>query len=574
MKYTKACIRIFKSCVTAALCCMLVLLSACGEVPVTKQEDANIAQYTLPPVVESPVPAQGGELKFPMPDSTVSSDSTGTSGTGDTQDTTASAYTLNPLKVKNIELYNLFSLVYEQPVRIGADGIAQPELAETWEPDETGTKWTFHLRKGVSWQNGQGEFTSADVVYTIGLIKSYAETDSAYAKYNGIVSSCNAPDANTVEITLSQPGNAALYFMTFPVVCKAYCEANNIDEATPLGTGPYVVADYAKDQQMSLKANETWWKQAPYIPALTAVCYPDHTSELNAFSEGSIDFITTSTISADTYKKYGETKSVDYLTQYYDCLVPNTAGGFFSDINMRRMLAFALDKRAIVSQALLGHAVAADCPVAPDSYLLADAANSYEYNIQNAFSLLEQAGWEDRDNDGIREKVDGTQITDLKIRLLIPLNREDTYRRDVADNIASQLLQCGIDVEVVQDANYTSSLESGSFELALCSFYIDQNPDVSFMLSSGGTYNYGRFADPELDALIQTCSTALTEDDMKSAYAAMENAFMDRLPQISLYFRTHALMYKATINITGSLRDMDVFNNIHQWYMYTKEPGT
>ncbi len=577
MKYTKVCIRIFKTGLSAAFCCMLVLLGACGDVPVIEQADTNIVQYTLPPVVESPVPAQGGELKFPIPDSTVLSDDFAAPDTqDDTTDTQNTSFTLNPLKVKNVEMYNLFSLIYEQPVRIDVDGTVAPELAETWEADATGAVWTFRLRKGVNWQNGSGEFTSADVIYTIQQIKSYTEANSRYAQLSGIVSGFTAPDPYTVVITLTEPGNAALYFMTFPVVCKAYCEANSIDTATPLGTGPYVVAEYVKDQNMSLKANEAWWKQAPYIQSLTAVCYPDHTSELKAFSEGEIDFITTSTISVDTYKKYEVSKSVDYLTQYYDCLVPNTASGFFSDINMRRMLAFALDKRAIVSRALLGHAVAVDCPVAPDSYLSGDASSEYEYNIQNAFALLEQAGWEDRDDDDIRERVDGTQIIDLKIQLLIPLNREDTYRRDVADNIADQLLQCGIDVEVVQKPyeEYKSSLESGAFELALCSFYIDQNPDISFMLSSAGASNYGKFADAEFDALIKNCATALSEDDMKSAYIAMEKAFIDRLPQISLYFRTNALLCNASINIPGTLRDMYVFNTVPQWYLYTKQPGT
>jgi peptide/nickel transport system substrate-binding protein len=223
-----------------------------------------------------------------------------------------------------------------------------------------------------------------------------------------------------------------------------------------------------------------------------------------------------------------------------------------------------------------GHAFAADSPVAPDSFLSGGAANSIEYNIQDAFSLLEQAGWEDRDNDKIREKVDGTQITDLKIQLLIPLNREDTYRRDVADNIAGQLRQCGIDVEVKEEPyeQYKADLGSGAFELALCSFYIDQNPDVSFMLSSSGASNYGRFADAEFDTLIQNCAAALTEVDMRNAYTAMESAFMERLPQISLYFRTNALLYNASLNVSENLRDKDIFNTIPQWYLFTKQPGT
>ena len=95
-----------------------------------------IPQYTLPPVVKSPEPVAGGELTFAIPNKE------GTS--------------YNPLKVKNVELYNFFSLIYEKPIRIGSDGKAQPELVETWSVDETGTVWTFTLRKGVKWAAGQG----------------------------------------------------------------------------------------------------------------------------------------------------------------------------------------------------------------------------------------------------------------------------------------------------------------------------------------------------------------------------------------------------------------------------------
>lgn len=555
MRYTKVYIRIFRIIGLLIVLCMTLAVGACGAVPVSEQQDLNIAQYTLPPIVESPVPIQGGELRFPIPKKF---------------EDLKPAQSLNPLKVKNIELYNLYSLIYEQPVRIDVNGTAIPELAETWNVDETGKKWTFRLRKGVKWQDGSGDFTSADVIYTIQQIKSYSESNSTYARYKDLLDDYTAVDENTVEITLTEPGNAAIYFMTFPVLCKAYCDGGNIDELTPMGTGPYAVENYQPEIEMSLKPNELWWRQSPYIGKLTAVCCDDHDSELEAFSEGNIDFLTTSIITVDTFKKFGVKESVDYMTHFYDCLIPNTKSGLFSDVNMRRALAYALDKRDIVSQALLGHAVAADYPVPPDSFLSGGSSNIYEYNTQKAAALFEQAGWKDRNGDGSLEKVDGTQITNLTIRLLVPLNKEDTYRRDVAENIEYQLKQCGITVEVDEqeyDA-YKQSLESGNFELALCSFYLDQNPDISFMIGSSGSINYGGFSDPDMDTLLSNCSAALNEDDMKKAYLDMENKFTEAVPQISLYFRTNALLYDADINIKGSIRETSVYTTIPQWYLF------
>ena len=557
MKFTKDS-TIFKIFMLFLTAIVFFVMNSCGaEESNASSSQQTIPQFTLPPVEEEPIPTAGGDLVFAIPQNPA---------------------TLNPLKIKNVELYNLFSLIYEQPIRIGVDGTAQPELVETWEVDATGTVWTFHLRKGVNWQKGYGEFTSQDIIYTIGLIKSYLTSDTMYAKYNDMIVNYTASDQYTVQITLLQPGNAAIYFMTFPVVCKAYCEAGSIDTQNPIGTGPYIVADYDQDEQMTLQINDLWWKKSPYIQTLTAKCYPDHDTELIAFNENFLDFITTSTLTVDTHIKNGVTDYIDYLTQYYDCLIPNLTSSLFSDVKIRQAIAYALDKREIVSTALLGHAVATDYPVAPDSYLTGESSNIYEYNLQKASSLLEEAGWKDRDNDGLLEKVEGTQPIDLTINLLIPLEQEETSVRDVAENIASQLLECGITVNIVEQPTdgtvnlYEQSLANKDFDLAYCTFYLDKNPDVSFMLSTGGNSNYGGFSDTEIDALLQNCNAALTEDDMKTAYLALENRFIEQMPQISLYYKTNALLYDESIHIPDSIRDLNIYTTIPDWYLFLENP--
>lgn len=543
---------IFKKTMCLMIACVLILFCACGNQGINDMSQETIPQYTLPPVEVEPVPTQGGELVFPIPENPA---------------------TLNPLKIKNVELYNLFSMIYEQPLRIGVDGKPQPQLVETWDKDETGTVWTFNLRKGVHWQKGYGEFTSADIIYTIDLIKSYSNSDSTYAQYNSMISNYTAINDYEITITLSTPGNAVIYFMTFPVLCRAYGETGSIDTLLPVGTGPYLVVEYETSEEMLLQANDVWWKEAPFIQTLTASCYLNHDTELVAFEENLLDFITTPVLTVDTYKKYGETESIDYLTQYYDCLIPNVTGGIFDDLNMRQALGYALDKREIISTALLGHAVATDYPVAPDSYLTGESSNIYEYNLQKATELLEQSGWKDRDDDGILEKVEGTDIYDLKFELLIPLNKDDTYRLDVAENIVYQLKKCGMDVEVVEKPSeeYTTRLENGFFDIALCSFYLDQNPNVEFMIGTDGAANYGNFADAELDGLLQNCKLALDDEQIATAFLAMENHFIQQAPQISLYFKTNALIFQTSINISDNLRDMNIYTTIPDWYLFVTE---
>jgi ABC-type dipeptide transport system, periplasmic component len=502
-------------------------------------------------VIEEAQPAQGGSLTFPIPPQ--------------------SSGEMNPLKIGNVELYNLYTLIYEQPVRIGTDGKAQPELAETWSVDATGTVWTFKLRQGVQWQGGHGEFTSDDVIYTIGLIRSYAAEDSTFARYNSRIASCDAPDAYTVTVTLTEPSCLGVYFMTFPVVCKAYCSAGNIDNLNPLGTGPYEVAEYDADKQMVLSINASWWKRAPYIETLTAICYENSDDELAVFDQNMLDFMTTSELTVDTYNNTRHSY-MDYLTQYYDCLVPNTASALFGDINIRQAVGYAIDRRDIISKALLGHAVATDYPVSPDSYLSGASSNIYEYNQENARKLLELSGWKDRDADGIFEKVEGTDIIDLTFELLIPINNENTYRHDVAENIKAQLAKCGMDVTIAEVAptDYVQRLQSGSFELALCSFYLDDYPDVSFLIGTDGAQNYGAFSDETMDGLLASCKSALDEKSMAAAFIAMEQRFIETVPQIGLYYKTNALLYDVAITVSGDVRDLNIYTTLPGWYLYTK----
>lgn len=536
--------------VIAAMLLALVF-SACGQNADIETPQETIPQYTLPPVIKEAEPAVGGEIVFPAPKQQPAA--------------------LNPLKTKNVELYNMLSLIYEQPIRIGADGRAYPELAETWDVDETGMVWTFHLRKGVKWQGDNGELTADDVIYTIDQLKTY--TDSNYAYNLGLITGSVKVDDYTVQITQSAPGYAAIYFMTFPVINKAYCTSNDIDTDKPVGTGPYQVTEMDMEEQVSFEVNPSWWKQAPYIQKLTAICIPDHDAEMSQFEQNMLDIVTTSSLTVDTYQKFEQIEYYDYMTHYYDCLVPNTTG-LLGDVNIRQAIAYALDKRSVVSKALLGHAVAVDYPVMPKSYLSGGSSNLYEYNQQKAREVLGLSGWTNKDEDPVLDKVEGDVVKKLSIKLLIPIDNEDAYRIDVAQNVQTQLAQVGISVEIDQqepDA-YKSSLENGSFDLALCTFYMDENPDISYLVGTGGSCNYGGFSDPMFDSLLSNCSAALKEDTIKQAYTSMEDEFLAQMPQIALYFRTNALLYNASLKVSDTVCERNLFTTIPQWYIYLEEP--
>jgi len=332
------------------------------------------------------------------------------------------------------------------------------------------------------------------------------------------------------------------------------------------------VSEYNMPEGMTLEPNTSWWKQQPYIRKINVVGLPDHDAEMSSFDQNLLDIVTTSELTVDTYQKFEEVEYVDYQTQYYDCLVPNIEG-LFGDVNLRQARAYALDKRDIIAKALLGHAVAVDYPIPPDSFLSGGSANIYEYNQQKALEALALSGWKDRDNNGIVEQINGDQITELKFQILVPNDTDEPYRLDVADNIVAQLKACGMDatITLLDPDVYRQALDTRTFDLALCSFYLDVNPDITPLVGTGGHLNYGGFSDTEMDMLLETCKAATDTGPMKDGYLALEERFLATMPHIGLYFRTNSLLYKADINIASGMRDRNLFWTIPSWYLYTTE---
>jgi peptide/nickel transport system substrate-binding protein len=125
------------------------------------------------------------------------------------------------------------------------------------------------------------------------------------------------------------------------------------------------------------------------------------------------------------------------------------------------------------------------------------------------------------------------------------------------------------EVALLDREAYKQALDTGAFQLALCSFYLDINPDITPLVGTGGHLNYGKFSDTETDALLAACKAATDTETMKAAYLALETRFLATMPQIGLYFRTNSLLYKAEIHITSGMRERNLFWTIPSWYLYT-----
>ena len=137
------------------------------------------------------------------------------------------------------------------------------------------------------------------------------------------------------------------------------------------------------------------------------------------------------------------------------------------------------------------------------------------------------------------------------------LYTSDVYKR--------QGLQC--EVSILSWSNYQKELSAGNFDLALCGFSIPLDGDLSFMLSSTSSQNYGGYSSATMDQYLATYTAATTESQIKSTAADIQRLFSQDLPLISLYFRTNTLVTSASIKGIQGARDMSVYREVEQWYI-------
>lgn len=528
-----------------ALC--LVLVAAFSSVSCTKTEQPQETPIVLPTPTPAPVPAQGGEITLPMP---------------------ANADLLDPLLVNTEEMLNVFSLIFEGLLSVDQTSALTAGLAETWSADETGRVWTVKLRNSARWHDNNEKVTAADVKYTYDRVKSMAS--SYYAYHAAKIESVDVLDDYTVRFTMKKAGLSSLYALTVPVM-----RADSASATMPVGTGPFRVTSMT-GERIELSANETWWKQRPYLDKITFLARDNNETALASYAAGQLDMVPTSAVTAGKYREEGITTVYDILTQNAEILVFNSANAALQDINVRKALACGIDRGTIITNIYMNRAQACDVPFAPDSWLYDSSSKVYDYDPDRALSLLLESGYKDADGDGYLEES-GMRYEELKFTLLVT-DTADNLREGAANEIAAQLGKLGIQIEVVAapyslteaDNEFLKKLSSGEFDLALCGFNLARDGIVSQFVDANGSQNYGGFSSDKLTTLAEALVTAADETAYRSAASAMQQQFVQELPFLTLYFRLNSIVYDSAIQGVSGMREPDTLRTADKWYLYTQ----
>lgn len=528
---------------------VVLLATACG--PRDVAEEDNIIEEEIE--VEDQEPADGGTM-------TVS---------------TVRFKSFNPLFNRNKDLFQIHHLIYESLVTFKEDMTIKPLLAESWNftsPDSV----DFKLRPGVKWHDGQA-LTVEDVIFTFNLIKGSLRgpnEPSTYRQSLKNIASITRVSEDSLRVNLLGDAANALEAMTFPILPKHILENQgpeilHLDSSSIIGTGMYKLKEYDRTRNIYLTRNNDYWGDRPYIEGINVSIVPDEEAQLSLFENGDTDFVYTHIVD---WGKYTDNKSIAYgefIIPSYEFIGINFRKDILRDINIRKAIAYSIDREKIANNIYLGHASVADYPIMPNSWLYDYSKIQLGQNIDLAESFLERAGYGLKNEDNLRVNEKGETIS-----LKLITNEDNLLRNQTALLIQEDLDRVGIglEIEVLPWEDIEAQLNTNSYHLFLGGWDLSYIPNIRdfFHSSAIGSSNFIAYNNEDLDNLLDLYLTANNLSLKEERFSQVEEHIAEELPYISLFFKNGVIIVNK--NIKGDLKPhaYNVFSNIANWYINTR----
>ncbi|NCC67277.1 MAG: diguanylate phosphodiesterase [Clostridia bacterium] len=437
------------------------------------------------------------------------------------------------------------ALIYDNLLDTDSDGNVIAKLATEWEVSEDGLTYTFTLRSGVTWHDGEA-FTAADVAFSYEYENQYPPV--SVPDFSTIMS-VEAVDDQTVKIVLTEVDKKFLTKMvSFTIIPEHIWESitdpyNYMDSA--IGTGPYKLTDYSKEQgSYRFEAYENFWGSEPRVKVIEFVPVSE---EVLAFQQGEIDRISITPDIMSNFEDTSEFKIMQYVTTWaYRLYFNMNKRSELADVALRQAIVYAIDRQQLVDMIERGAAVAGNPGILhPDNELYNPDVEQYSYDTDKAKSLLDGLGYKDYDGDGILENSDGEK---LSFTLLT-----DSGASRLAELIQSQLSLVGIDIQVKSADTKTrdASFEAGDFEICINGSGGGESfaevTNLSNAKETSTTASVIGYDNEELDELYAAYEKETDKEELAKLMTQMQEIVANEVPKITLYYTNTIAVHRPAV---------------------------
>jgi peptide/nickel transport system substrate-binding protein len=362
--------------------------------------------------------------------------------------------------------------VLEGLTKINMDGSVTPLLAESWTIDPDGKSYTFKLRKGVKFHDGEA-FDASDVKFTFERAKAEGSTNKAKKVVFDNIARIETPDPATVIVVLNQADGNFLFRMGENTAVILDPKSAATTSTKPIGTGPFKFGSWARGSAVTLVKYDGY-RNAPAVK-LKKVTYrfiSDNAAQVAALLAGDVDAIPIG-ISAQSIKQFQNDARFTVTiggTEGKTIVSINNKKKPFDDVRVRRALAAAIDRKAVIDGASEGYGKPIGSHLVPSDAGYIDLTGLNPYNPEKAKALLKEAG----------------VTLPLNVTLTLP---PPPYARQGGEIVAAQLAKVGINakIENVEWAQWLSGAYKGNFDLTI----ISHVEPLDFTIYSQPGYYFG-----------------------------------------------------------------------------------
>ena len=402
----------------------------------------------------------------------------------------------------------------------------EPALATSWNVSKDGTTYTFHLRKNVQFSDGT-PFNADAVVFAIERQSKKDHPAHAYGapyKYwenmgmNSIVKEVKKTDDSTVVFKLFKPNapflaNVAMFFMGIPSPTAILKYKKDFD-SNPVGTGPYTLKSWKKDDALELAANENYWGEKAKIKRVIVRVIPDNQVRLLELKRGAVHIMEfpnpsdLATVKSDPNIELLTKEGLNFGYMAFNMKKPP-----FDKAEVRQAISMAIDRKRILNEIYQGMGTLAKNPMPPFMLGYNDKVADIEYNPEKAKAALEKAG-----------------VKNLKLQLwAMPVARPyNPNGRKMAEFIQADLKRIGVEAKIVSYdwGTYLDKMGKGEHELALVGWNGDNGDPDNFIYQLYSkdsamqvpTNNYSFYSSDEATALMKAAQVETNEKKRKVLY--------------------------------------------------------
>lgn len=460
---------------------------------------------------------------------------------------------LDPYTVHETAGHRLGDLLFDSLITAGPGGSYEPHLAKSWTIENGGTSVHIHLKEKVFWHKHGDEplktITSADVATTVRLLQS---------KNSEIPNSERFKVLNRVEIisnksfrvhfvrALAQP----LKFLMFKILPNHILEGvegltrNHPFTKAPIGTGPYAFVQANKQGEIQLKRNSFYFLTLPKIEEVVMKPFLDNSIMTQSLLYNSLDLVTY--ISPRDIKEVSGDNNlgiVPYDAQSFSFVAFNNRHAILKNKRVRQAINYGINRQEMLDAFFQGQGHLITGPFSPSSWAYNLSTPGYPFNQDKSRMLLKEAGYEDRNQDGVVENQEGKP---LELEFAVPVAGESEVTKRIVLAYQSYLKGIGIKLKLkfLEWSVWKQKvLGDHAFDLTIASWDFDDSSNITSLFHSNSAKAWGNnfisFNNNQVDSMLTEANASNDFDKRRAIYKKLHSVISEEAPYTFLWTLKH-----------------------------------